>query len=132
MRVGSDHAWRSTLQKLWQEWDRLIFQPAEDINDFSFRLVGVMQKMETFSDDAINEERADEKLLYIIPNKYTQDALEVETMLDLSVLMIKEVTGRLKAVDECKLSPVEPTTAGGKLLLTEDPWCACQDERKKG
>ena len=53
-------------------------------------------------------------------------------MLDPSVLTIEEVTGRLKAVDDRKLSPAEPTTAGGKLLLTEEQWRARQGERKKG
>jgi len=132
MRVGSDRARWSTLQKLRQEWDCLAFRPGEDIDDFSLRIASLMQKLEMFGDDDINEERAVEKLLRIVPDKYTQVALAVETMLDPSVLTIEEVTGRLKAIDDRKLSPAEPTTAGGKLLLTEEQWRARQGERKKG
>ena len=91
----------------------MAFLPGEDIDEFSLRLTSLMQKLEMFGDDDINEERAVEKLLRIIPDKYTQVALAVETMLDLSALTIKEVTGRLKAVDDCKLSLVKIFTIGG-------------------
>lgn len=45
----------------------------------------------------------------------------METLLDLSILMIEEVTGWLKDIDDCnELSPLETVTIGGKLLFTED------------
>jgi hypothetical protein len=109
----------------------LAFLPSEDIDNFSLRLASLMQKLEMFGDDDINEEQVVEKLLHIVPDKYTQVTLVVETILDLSALTI-EVTGRLKAVDDRKLSLVEPTTTGGKLLLTEEQWRARQGEWKRG
>lgn len=77
-----------------------------------------MQKLEMFGDDDINKERAVEKLLRVALDKYTQVALAMETLLDLSELTIEEVTGRLKAVNDCNLSPVELTTLSEKLLLS--------------
>jgi hypothetical protein len=53
-------------------------------------------------------------------------------LLDISKLTIEELTGRLKAIYGRKLSPIKPTTAGGKLLLTEEQWRARQGERNKG
>ena len=74
----------------------MAFLPSEDIDNFSLRLASLMQKLEMFGDDDINEEQAVEKLLHIVPDKYTQVTLVVETILDLSALTIEEVTGRLK------------------------------------
>lgn len=36
-----------------------------------------------------------------MPRKYTQIALSIKTLIDLSTLMIEDVTGRLRAVDDC-------------------------------
>jgi hypothetical protein len=109
----------------------LAFRPGEDIDDFTLRLSSLMQQLKRFGDDDV-EEWAVEKLLRIVPDKYTQLALVVEMLLDLSELTIEEVTSHLKAVGDRKLSPVEPTTAVGKLLLTEEQWRAHQGERKRG
>jgi hypothetical protein len=56
-----------------------------------------MQQLTRYADDDIDEERA-VKFLRIVPKKYTQLALSIETLLDFSELMVK-VTGCLKAVD---------------------------------
>jgi hypothetical protein len=119
VRIGRDCVRRPTLQKLRQEWDRLAFWPGEDIDDFTLRLSILMQQLKRFGDDDVNKERAVEKLLLIVLDRYTQVALVVETLLDLSDLTIEAVTGRLKAVDDLKLSPVKPTTTGSKLPPTE-------------
>lgn len=57
-RVGSDRARKSTLQKLRQEWDRLAFKPGEDVDDFTIRLSSLMQWLERYGDNEINEEKA--------------------------------------------------------------------------
>lgn len=57
-RIDSDHAHRSTLQKLRQKWGRLAFHPSGDVDDFAFCLSGLMQRLELYDDDDINEEKA--------------------------------------------------------------------------
>jgi hypothetical protein len=93
VRIGSNRARRSTLQKLRQEWDLLAFRPGEDIDDFTLHLSSLMQHLKQFHDDNINKVWAVEKLLRVVPDKYTQVALVVETLLDLSDLTIEEVMG---------------------------------------
>ena len=45
----------------------------------------------------------------------------METLLDFEDLTIEEVTGRLKAADDCEEAPpTEPVTIGSKLLYTEE------------
>lgn len=70
-RFGSDLARQTTLQELWQEWDHLAFRLGKDIVGFTLRISVPMQKLELYGDEDISEERAVEKLLRVIPDKYT-------------------------------------------------------------
>ena len=89
--------------------------------------------MARYDDNDIDEERAVEKFLCVVPKKYSQVAIAIEMLLDFSELSIEEVMGRLKAVDNHEqLPPSEPVTIGGKLLFTEEQWLTRQRERKKG
>jgi hypothetical protein len=55
--------------------------------------------MVQFGDDTYSEERAVEKLFRCIPEKYKQIAHSIESLLDLSMMSIKEAIGHLKVVD---------------------------------
>jgi len=132
-RIGSDRARRCTLQNLLQEWENLAFKSGEDVDNFALRLNTLMQQLARYGDNDIDEERAVEKFLRVVPKKYSQVAIAIEMLLDFSELSIEEVMGRLKAVDNREqLPPSEPVTIGGKLLFTEEQWLARQRERKKG
>jgi hypothetical protein len=83
-------------------------------------------------DGNIDEQKAVEKYLRVVPKKYTQIALSMEILLNLLTLSIEEVTGRLKAVDDHEEAPpVNPVSINGKLLFTEEQWLARQKEKKK-
>ena len=115
------------LQKLRQEWENLAFKPGEDVDDFALRLNTLMQQLARYGDNDIDEERAVEKFLRVVPKKYSQVAIAIEMLLDFSELSIEEVTGRLKAVDNREqLPPSEPVTISGKLLFIEEQWLAHQ------
>lgn len=130
VRIGSEHARRATLQKLRKEWENLAFKPGEDVDDFALRLTTMMQQLARYGDDSIDEERAIEKFLRVVPEKYLQVAITIETLMEYEELTIEDMTGRLKAID--LHAPSEPATSGGKLLFTEEQWLARQRERKKG
>ncbi|XP_034598438.1 uncharacterized protein [Setaria viridis] len=52
-----------------------------------------MQRLERYNDDEINEEKAVAMFLRVVPKKYSQLAISIETLLDLSALSIKELAG---------------------------------------
>ncbi|XP_022681836.1 uncharacterized protein LOC111257069 [Setaria italica] len=84
-------------------------------------------------DDTYGEERAVEKLLRCIPEKYKQIASSIESLLDLSRMSIKEAIGRLKVVDSDESQPPSgPVIISGKLHFTQEQWEVRQGDRKKG
>ena len=59
------------------------------------------------------------KYLRVVPLRFAQIALSIETLLDMSTLSIEDVTGWLKAVEDRAEAPAR-MTGGGQLLLTEE------------
>jgi hypothetical protein len=88
--------------------------------------------MVQFGDDTYNEERAIEKLFHCIPEKYKQIARSIESLLDLSMMLIEEAIVFHKVIDGDEPQPLlGPITVGGKLHLTWEQWEACQGDGKK-
>jgi hypothetical protein len=81
------------VQKLRQVWDHLMFRSGEDVDDFAFYLSGLVQQLARHDNNDIDEQKVVEKYLHVIPKKYTQIALSMESLLDLSTLPIEEVIG---------------------------------------
>src|ERR1041385_2241142 len=130
-RIGSDRARKSTLQALRKEWENLAFKPGEDVDDFALCLNTLLQKMVQFGDDTYDEERAVEKLLRCVPEKYKQMARSIESLLALSTMTIEEARGPLKVIDTDEPQPLSgPITTGGKLLLTREQWDSRHGDRR--
>ena len=64
------------------------------MEDFFLRQQSLISKLSSHG-ITIDEEEAVSKYLHSVPVRYIQIALSIETMLDLSTLTIKDVTGRL-------------------------------------
>jgi hypothetical protein len=80
----------------------------------------------------MEEEEVVSKFLRVVPPKYTQIALSIETMLDMETLMIEDLTRRLRTVDErMELTATEKEKDDDKLLLTEEEWTARMKEKRR-
>ena len=104
-RLGGERVRRATLQRLRGEWESLIFQPGEQIENFALRLTNLMEQMALNGDTDLDEERAVEKFLQCVPKKYEQLVLSIEMLLDFGQLTIEDVTGRLKAAQDHERAP---------------------------
>ncbi|RLN23644.1 hypothetical protein C2845_PM07G28310 [Panicum miliaceum] len=136
IHVGSDRTRKTTLQRLRREWELLSFRDGEHVDDFALRLSVLMSSLNIYG-GTIDEQRAVEKLLRVVPKKYSQIAMSIETLLDTADLTIEEVTGRLKAVDDRDDTPPQsaldqPLLSGGKLYFTEEQWLAWMKQRRDG
>jgi hypothetical protein len=69
-----------------------------------------------------------------VPKRFVPVAVSIELVLDTTNMSIEEITGRLRAVegrgDEEEADP--STSAGGKLLLTEEQWLARMKDKQPG
>lgn len=130
MRVGIDRVRKAKAQQLRKEYEGIGFRAGETVDDFAMRLTGVVNQLSILGDPEPSQ-KVVEKFLRVVPSMYSQIALSIETLLDLSTLSIEEVTGRLKAVED--RFPASATNgADGKLLLTEEEWITRMQERKHG
>jgi hypothetical protein len=128
MRVGVDRVREARPQKLRKAFDGLTSQSGESIEDVALRVSNLLAKLQSL-DDRTTELDDVQKLLRIAPKRYAQMACSIETLLDLRTLSIEELSGHLSA-SEGHGEPEEDT--GGKLLLTEEEWCARQKNREPG
>lgn len=123
MRIGSDRAKKARAQQLRREFDDLKFCSGKAVEDFALRLQSLVSQLAVFG-KTMDEEDVVAKFLRVVPAKYSQIALSIEMMLDMSTLTIEDVTGRLRAVDDRSNTPAEKEKDNGKLLLTEEEWTA--------
>ena len=88
------------------------------MEDFALRLQSLVSQLAMLG-VTIDEEDVVAKYLRVVPTKYVQIGLSLETLMDLSRLTIEDVTGHLKAVDD-RVEATAMTTASCKLLLTKE------------
>lgn len=106
-------------QSLRKEFEALQFKDGGSVDDFVMCLIGLINNL-TILGDTISEEKTIHKFLRV-PRRYSQVALSIETLIDLDILSVEELTGRLKAAEE-HFELDDDDNDGGRLLLSEDEW----------
>jgi hypothetical protein len=107
-----------------REFEELRFKPGESIEDFSIRLVAIINDLELLGDPQ-DEYKAVLKFLRIVPRKFRPMVMAIEQTVNLKELTIEDLTGHLITAEEGY--ELEDVTDGtGKLLLTEEEWASRQ------
>jgi len=120
MRIGAEHVKEANAQRLLQEFENIKFKDAETVDEFALR-IGALAADLRVSGENIQDSRVVKKLLRVLPQRYGQIAISIETLLDLKTLTIEELVGRLKMTEDCLgiEAVIEKT---GSLLLSEEDW----------
>ena len=116
-------------KRLHKEYESLAFRDGEAVEDFTLRLTEMVNQLEILGDPE-PATKVVARYLRAAPSRYSQVVIAMETLLDLSTLMVEEVTRRLKAVEDHEPPPT--MIVGRKLYLTEDEWSARLRQRGQG
>ena len=111
MRIGGDRVRATKDQSLARDFETIEFRDGETVDDFAMRLGSMVTNLNILG-DKVTEETAVRKFLRVVPPRYSQIALSIETLVDLDTLSIEDLTGRLKAAEErltmaARVRPVE-------------------------
>ena len=99
-----------------------MWKETETAEDFANRITGLAADLRLLGDD-LPEVDVVRKMLQLVPEHLAQVAISIETLLDVNLMSVEEVTGRLRAVEQRrKAAPV--TDSQGRLLLCEEEWRA--------
>jgi hypothetical protein len=118
MHIGYDRIWMASAQKLWREYEVFEFHGGEGVEDFAMRLSGIVNQLIVPGDLKLDD-KVVLKFLWIARPRFKQLVISMETLLDVSMLSLEEVTDRLRLVEE---DGVTPPATEGKLYLTEKEW----------
>jgi hypothetical protein len=94
MRVGSDCAKKARAQQLWREYEALVFRDGEAVEDFTLWMQSLASQLVALG-IALSDKEVVAKYLMVVPSKYAQITLSIETLIDLSTLS----RGRDKALE---------------------------------
>ena len=95
MRMGVRRAREATAQRLRKEFEQITFKDGETLDAFGMRITSLVNQLRTLGDN-VEEVRVVQKLLCVVPSRYAQIAVAIETLLDLSTISVEELIGRLR------------------------------------
>ncbi|XP_072150391.1 uncharacterized protein [Setaria viridis] len=121
MCLDNNRVRKVKAQQLHREYEAITFRDGEAVEDFALRLMTMVSQLGSLG-DTITEEEAVTKFLRVVPSRFAQIAMSIETLLELSKLTIEDIVGRLKVVEDCVVDAPAHASAGSQLLLTEEQW----------
>ena len=128
LRMGSERAREAKAQVRRREFEDLRFKEGESVEDFGLRLAGLASDLELYG-DPVTEHKAVQKFLCVVPRKYHQMVMAIESLVDLKTMTIEELIGRFSACED-HYDLDDAGQSGGRLLFTREEWLA--HERQLG
>ncbi|XP_073363708.1 uncharacterized protein [Aegilops tauschii subsp. strangulata] len=122
VRMGSERACEAKAQVRRREFEDLRFKDGESFEDFALRLSGFVADLELYG-DPVTEHKSVQKFLRVVPRKYRQMAMAIESLIDLKTMTIEELTGRLSACED-HYDLDDTAQSGARLMYTSAEWDA--------
>ncbi|XP_072149568.1 uncharacterized protein [Setaria viridis] len=120
MRVGADRVKEANAQRLLKEFENISFKDGEMVDDFAMRISSLAENLHTLKEN-VDDSQMVKKMLRVLPQRYSQIAISIETLLDLTKLSLEELIVRLRIAED-RLEVESITDKMGRLLLTEEDW----------
>jgi len=120
MRVGAERVKEANAQRLLKDFENIKFKESETVDEFALRISALAADLRT-SGETMEDSRVVKKMLRVLPQRYAQIAISIETLLDLKTLSIEELVGRLKMAED-RLMIDTIIDKSQKLLLSEEDW----------
>ncbi|WVZ83459.1 hypothetical protein U9M48_030605 [Paspalum notatum var. saurae] len=117
VRMGVERVRESNAQKLRRDFNNITFKDGESVDDFSLRISNLASNLRLLGDD-IQDKEVVKKMMQVIPDRLTQVAISIKTLLDVGELSLEEVTGRFRAADERLDARARNAEMGSRLMLT--------------
>ncbi|WVZ81780.1 hypothetical protein U9M48_029122 [Paspalum notatum var. saurae] len=117
VRMGVERVRESNAQKLRRDFNNITFKDGESVDDFSLRISNLASNLRLLGDD-IQDKEVVKKMMQVIPDRLTQVAISIETLLDVGELSLEEVMGRFRAADERLDARARTAEMGSRLMLT--------------
>ncbi|KAE8766461.1 hypothetical protein D1007_62315 [Hordeum vulgare] len=115
---GSNRVREANAQKLRADFENITFKEGELVDDFAMRISSLAPQLRALG-DTMDDARVVRKFLHVVPPRFAQVAVSIETLLDLSELSIEELTGQLRVVED-RLEDGRESFGGGQLLLSKE------------
>ncbi|KAJ1271592.1 hypothetical protein BS78_06G139100 [Paspalum vaginatum] len=122
MHVGVERVREANAQQLRREFIAMSFKDGEGVEEFANRITGLANNLRLLGNN-ITDKEVVKKMMQIVPDYLEQVAISIETLLDLNTISIKEVTRRLRAVEQ-RRKPPPVYDNQGRLMLCEEDWAA--------
>ncbi|XBI61788.1 hypothetical protein VPH35_042532 [Triticum aestivum] len=116
-RLGSNRVREANAQKLQADFENIAFKEGELVDEFAMRISSLASQLRALG-DTMDDTRVVRKFLRVVPSRFAQVAVSIETLLDLSELSVEELTGRLRVVED-RLDDGRESFGGGQLLFSK-------------
>jgi hypothetical protein len=119
MRVGDDYVKKVMTQQLRRKFDLVTFDDGETVEDYVLRLSGMAAHLATLGEE-VKDSEIIAKLLQSLPTCFKQITITIKTLLNVSIMSVVDLTGRLKEVEEAFEEVSTSLQQDGKLNLIEE------------
>jgi hypothetical protein len=103
------------------EFENITFKEGELIDEFGMRIQSLAENLRALG-ETITDARVAKKMLRLLPKKFSQITVSIETLLDIDSLTVEDLVSRLKpSEDRVTIDSVIEQT-GRLMMLTEEEW----------
>jgi hypothetical protein len=123
MRIGDDRVKKATTQQLHWKYDLVAFEYRETVDDYALCLNGMAAHHATLG-EVVKECEIITKILHTLPPRFKQISIAIKTLLDVSMMTVANLIGRLKEDEEAFEEALTLLQQDRKLYLTKEEWDA--------